>query len=44
LATHLPFTKVHYLWSRLLAALAPAPVAQFWWLFIEEHAFERGWL
>jgi hypothetical protein len=34
-----------YLWSRLLlAALALVPVAQFWWLFIEEDASEPGWL
>ena len=44
LATWLPFAKVRYLWSRLLlAALALAPIAQFWWLFFEGHAAEVGW-
>lgn len=45
LATWLPFAKVRYLWSRLLlAALALAPIAQIWWLYIEGHAAERRWL
>jgi hypothetical protein len=44
LATWLPFAKVRYLWSRLLlAALALAPIAQFWWLFNEGHAAEIRW-
>jgi hypothetical protein len=35
LAAWLPFRKVRYLWSRLLlAALALAPLAQFWWIYI----------
>ena len=44
LATWLPFAKVRYLWSRLLlAALALAPIAQFWWLYVEDHAGKPGW-
>ena len=44
LATWLPFAKVRYLWSRLLlAALALAPIAQFWWLYLEGHAAELRW-
>jgi hypothetical protein len=38
LATSLPFGKIRYLWSRLLlAALALAPLAQFWWVYIGHH-------
>jgi hypothetical protein len=35
LAAWLPFAKIRYLWSRLLlAAIALAPLAQFWWVYI----------
>jgi hypothetical protein len=45
LATWLPFAKVRCLWSRLLlAALALAPIAQIWWLLIQGHRAEGGWL
>jgi len=48
LATSLPFTKVRYAWSRLLlAAIALAPIAQFWWVFLfqlERHGEAGGWL
>ena len=44
LAAWLPFTRVRYLWSRLLlAALAFAPVAHFWLVFIHLHKMS-GWL
>jgi hypothetical protein len=43
LATWLPFAKVRYLWSRLLlAALALAPIAQFWWLYLVEGGRRRA--
>lgn len=47
LATWLPFAAVRYLWSRLLlAALALAPLAQFWWVFVFQlprHGDVGGW-
>lgn len=40
-AAWLPFGKVRFLWSRLLlAALATAPLLQFWWVYIFQ--FGRG--
>jgi len=45
LAACLPFTRLRYLWSRLLlAALALVPIAQVWWLLIQGHRVEGGWL
>jgi hypothetical protein len=48
LATWFPFTRVRYAWSRLLlAAVAFAPIAQFWWVFIyqlQRHGEAGGWL
>ena len=50
LATSLPFTstRVRYSWSRLLlAAIALAPIAQFWWVFLfqlDRHGLAGGWL
>ena len=47
LAAWLPFAKVRYLWSRLLlAALALAPLAQYWWVFVFQltrHGEAGGW-
>lgn len=43
-----PFAKVRYLWSRLLLAiLALAPIAQYWWVYIfqfQRHGEVGGWL
>lgn len=45
LAAWLPFTRVRFLWSRLLlAGLALIPIVQVWWLLIEGHRNEGGWL
>jgi hypothetical protein len=51
LATWLPFARVRYLWSRLLlaalAALAVAPLAQYWWVFgfqLPRHGEAGGWI
>lgn len=48
LATCLPFTSVHFEWSRLLlAAVAVAPIAQYWWVWIyqlQRHGEVGGWL
>lgn len=48
LATWLPFASVRYLWSRLLlAALAVAPLAQYWWVFgfqLPRHGEAGGWI
>ena len=38
----MPFAKVRHLWSRLLLAiLALAPIAQYWWVFIFQFQ-QRG--
>lgn len=47
LAAWLPFTRVRYLWSRLLlAALALVPVAHFWlvWGYLIPRGLVGGWL
>jgi hypothetical protein len=45
LATWLPFARVRYRSSRLLLAAIPlVPIGQFWWLYIEQHGVQRGWL
>jgi hypothetical protein len=48
LAAWLPFAKLRYLWSRvLLAGLALAPLAQYWWVFLYQlprHHEAGGWI
>jgi ABC-type sulfate transport system permease subunit len=48
LAAWLPFRRLRYRWSRLLlAGLALAPLAQYWWLFLfqlQRNNAVGGWL
>jgi hypothetical protein len=48
MATWLPFAAIGYRWSRLvLAAVALAPIAQYWWVWIyqlQRHGEVGGWL
>jgi hypothetical protein len=47
LAAWFPFTRVRYLWSRLLlAALAVLPLAHFWLIefYLARHHVVSGWL
>jgi hypothetical protein len=44
LAAWIPFTRVRYLWSRLLLAALPLlPLVQFWWVYIEQHGHQTAW-
>jgi hypothetical protein len=45
LAISLPFGRVRYAWSRLLlAAVAAAPIADFWWSYLRTGQVASGWV